>query len=99
VEGVAGFGQQLSVVAAGATSFNKRTAQYRHEGRDVRVGAVQTVGAKQLVQVDLPHDDGFNGHVTVARRGHTLRSASPRMLAMPELCGIERSALLPIIDV
>jgi hypothetical protein len=28
-----------------------------------------------------------------------LRSASPRMLAMPELCGIERSALLPIIDV
>ena len=58
MEGVAAFGQQLSVVAAGGTSVNKRTAQYRHEGRDVRVGAVQTVGAKQLVQVDLPHDDG-----------------------------------------
>jgi hypothetical protein len=74
-------------------------------GVGIRVDAVQAVGPEQLVQVNLFSDvtagggDESQRETVTIGRGRTLRSASPRMLAMPELLGMERSALLPIMDV
>ena len=52
VEGVAGFGQQLGVVAAGGALFARLMLRIC-QGRAVRVDTVQTVGPEQLVQVNL----------------------------------------------